>query len=216
MTNEAWSFCLYAGGGLVEFGDSDVWATDRSVSVHSGGREKFPEWGVQVSLDCTQTTLSCCNGFLLTRRHTHLCIIYFGFLFKLPVITAVVMIASVKSFPRMKWALTVFLSDASCAVILLSPLLSDLWLRTFCGSYWLKTLTRDWALDLEEQKISSPILSSRFLHHSWIYCCKLKNWQFCNLVSHLRIQFVNQNKSNFYQPYKTKFNLIFFKTYPQI
>lgn len=161
----------------MEFGNSDVWATDRSVSVHSGGREKFPEWSVQVSFDCTQTTLSCSNDLLLTSSH------YSRSLFKLPVITVVVMSASFKSFPRMKWALAVFLSDASCAVNLLSPLLSALWLRIFCGSYWLKTLIRDWALGLEEQKRSSLIHSSRFLQ-SFFYFVFVSVWSFslCSIL----------------------------------
>lgn len=33
---------------LVESGDPDVWASDRSVSFYFGGREELPEWSVKV------------------------------------------------------------------------------------------------------------------------------------------------------------------------
>lgn len=122
---------LSVGSGLVEFGDSYVWAVDGSVSVHSGGREEFPERGVQVSLTIFSTVINscCCQN-------------------------------SVSSLSP---------SDASCAVSLPSPPSSDPWLRTSCGSYWWKTLTRGWALDPEEPRRSSLMLSSRCSLHPALF-----------------------------------------------
>ncbi len=59
---------LCVDSGLVEFGDTYVWAVDGSVSVHSGGREKFPEWGVQVSL--AWVNLHDSKDFLHTSLYT--------------------------------------------------------------------------------------------------------------------------------------------------
>ena len=47
-------------GRLVEPRDLDVWASDRSISFYSGGREELPERSVKVSAADHNNDLSQC------------------------------------------------------------------------------------------------------------------------------------------------------------